>query len=272
MNTSTKTLLLACTLIVTLGIPSAYAHTGMKTEKVHLSDNTTEMETVKNEPLESAKQYLQERYVEAESVLQTVDLNDTRLKPYIEAVQHYQEALLEPLPGEAKIPWMFAQSTNVSNTVREQLQYEEALIEQRRDRTSTLYDVIAALQLHANGKGLQFTNAQQQRLNKLVHKIPTHVPPIVLGETCPGENTLGCYYFSDEIELTPLAMAQSDCSVIATIVHETRHWQQHRSGKYVSMSLEEMEEDAREYTRRLVPDSYSCEAPDKEPLEPLFSE
>lgn len=207
-----------------------------------------------------AKDYLSAKSVEADKLLAQFAQSSDEIKPYIEGLRHYRAELLKPLPGEVD-PLNINSGISLSSLDEWGTEeYIESLREERRSRVIMVEMMMDAVMLHKGEVGSGVDAQDEARLIGLVPQLGMDVPDIILGNTCGGSNTLGCYFYSGKIELTPLSFAYDDCVLLNTIAHETRHYQQHINGTYLNMSVDEMEEDAHSYAREATSDLSLCEA------------
>lgn len=215
------------------------------------------------EPVEVtlAREHLDEQITFSESTIQNVDASDPYVANALNAVTYEKQRLLLPLPYELAEP---AAGDARANTVvyrpagetGELTAVQSAtLLSVKKERLESFHNAMDELSRRSAHPSRNTT--AEALLNTLADELPFETPPIVVGNACGGQNTLGCFYHSGEIEVTPAALAANggmdECLLLSVIAHETRHYNQFASSGVGDYSLPELEADAEKFARDNLP-------------------
>lgn len=252
-----------------VAVANLYAEKVKSIMAVETQTKAPTFDYVEPSAVKSSREHIDEQLAYGRTVVESVDSSEEYVQNAIKAVDFYERRLKLPLPYELLEP---NSKEEKLNTVLYRPQgdsgelsrfQEKELIRVKKERLEGYHLSLIELERRSTTPVSSEQVEQELYLNSLAEELPFYVPPIVVGNACGGSDTLGCYYHSDEIEITPLALnvngGNDECLILATIAHETRHYNQFLQSGVSDYILEDLEDDANEFMRDNTPER--CKAP-----------
>lgn len=259
-------------LVGSLGIANIYSakYESLKNSKIEEKNEELPVYEGNSTPpsVQNSRDHINEQIEYGNSVMESITSTDDYIINAKKGVEAYKKwlnlplpyELVEPAPNEVEAGVLYRPADQTGDLTRFQ---EEQLIKVKKERLDGFHMMLIELQRRADTPTEDRNVEDVAYLTKLAEELPFYVPPIVVGNACGGENTLGCYYHTGEIEITPLALTvnggKDECLLLSTIAHETRHYNQFIEWGIKDHILADLEDDANQFMRDSTVER--CKAP-----------